>query len=710
MRKGFSILLLLVLITILPILVTNFCFSCAFFKVIVFGYALISIFVLSRILNFKKLLVFVDKKANYFFAGILIAVTLLFIASGLFQRGFVFLGDFSTHYSNALWIQKTFDGFQPFLGWTNDYNLGNFSNDVGRPFVEMIVDLLYYAGLTIIPFDLVFRFFIFIIFLAPIFAIYIFVRNYARGSLALVASIMWLSQTHFRFIIGNIDLYLGIPVFIGFLYFFLRYRKEKRTDYLFVAALLMSVTIYFHHILALFSIMFVALLILIDRKELYKTLYVFIPIAILTWSVFFYMQFDKNPASYLIAPAAKFVYGSFGYNLESFIQESLFSFPIFLLASWSILKTEKKYFAMIVPIVIIILISFYFLNDRIPIINAIHPEKVLLVERIFYIFVTVLFIDYILLKKIKINYSKYLLFIAIALIMTDFAIDFSAVFISWSNVHSPIFSQYYGRDFNTIFGTTNKTRIFDDPNNEDFQEILVWMKSVSTDSRIVFEHSFDKMQFNGQLQQMLPLWTGKKVVSAFRVYDGIFFDKQISNYSVSEFTRKLQLANVEYLAVWTPEFKQFLSQNDNFEKVFVTKNGLIEAYRLKNASHSYVDYNNSRLNATVVNMTDSSMDLEVMNAKKGDSLNLKVYYSFLYTSRWISDDQNKALISEGLPLDNVNHLLQVTLKQDGNYTVHIKYQNSLSEKILQVLPFATFVFIGILIVLINKKIISMYLK
>jgi len=703
MKRSLILLLLLILVGIFPMLLTNYCFSCLSFKITIVTYFIILIFILSKIANNPKIINMIDKKSNYFFIIIIAMTTFLFIRAGLFQGGFIFLQDFSFHYSNVLMFQKTFDDFQPFLSWSNDYGLG-IPGAGSRPFLQIMIDLLYFPISNIIPFELFFRFFIFIIFLLPLIAIYIFIKKITRGSLAILASMMWLSQNHFRFIIGNIDLYAGIPLFIGFLYFVIKYLEKKRTDYLFLSALFMSATLYFHHILALFSLLFVLLLIIIYRKRsFYKTLYVYVPILFLSWFTFFVIQ-PLDTRQIINAILTKTAYGNLKYTFETFVNENIFTFPLFLIASLAIFKTKEKYFVFIIPIVVIILICSNFLRNTFIIFNAIHPEKMLLISKIFYTFVIIFFVQYILQDKLKISYKKYVLILVLAMIITDFTLDFSAIILSWTNIHSPIFSEFYGRSFENIFGLSNSSKIFGVKENADLQQTIEWIKNLSTDSRIMFEGSWAEQKFNGNNQQMLPFWIGKRVVSALRVYDGIFFDKPILNYSFQEFSRKLQLTNIEYLVVWSPEFKKFLSSNPNFDNIFMSKNNLLEIYRFQNATHSYVDYNISTLNVTVKKLTDYNIVLNVTNAKKGDLINVGVlyneHYPFWGTPSWASEDQNKAELSKGLKIDNLNSLLRVELKQDGNYIVQITYRNGIVEKILQTLPFAILLFIlGIIIVL-----------
>jgi len=300
---------------------------------------------------------------------------------------------------------------------------------------------------------------------------------------------------------------------------------------------------------------------------------------------------------------------------------------------------------------------------------------------------------------IKLPLMRYLFIFIAAAIITDFAINMFSIGVSWTDVHNTIFTQYYGESFNKIFGISNRTAIFEYSPNAELEEVIRWMKNFSTESRFVFEFSYAERKFNGYISFILPYWTGKRVISSFEVYDGIFYQRRIADYTSSEFVYALSLMNVKYLIVWSSDFKQFLAENNQtFSKIFQSKGNLLEVYENKNASNSYIDYDKNKISAKLETMGVNYVKIIVTNGKVGEKINLKIKYN----PHWVeTSGDDRAKVIEG------EKFKRLRLNKEGNYVIELKYANTPFDQIMQTLPLAIFATVLLILWMFRNKMKTM---
>jgi hypothetical protein len=247
--------------------------------------------------------------------------------------------------------------------------------------------------------------------------------------------------------------------------------------------------------------------------------------------------------------------------------------------------------------------------------------------------------------------------------------------------------------------------VFRNTPKDDVIEMFNFLKyNTNNDARILIEDSHSG-KLGGNIMAMSAYYTNRLFVGGMHqgvmlpgdtwAVDGIFFGKNITDYKIDELKGKLDDYNVGWIVAWTPITKTYLdSYPKTFRVINETSSKLFKTYIYLDSPMSYVKNNNKEIIVHFDKLTNNSIEFDVENASKENSLVLK----FRYEKDWHAYIDKKEI-----PIKINGILMQIDLPYDGDYTINLKYEESTPVMIAKYISFISFVFLLVLIAYFKIK-------
>jgi hypothetical protein len=555
-------------------------------------------------------------------------------------------------------------------------------------------------------------------FILPLIAIYFLTRklNFPL-SVALLATIFWLSWFHGYFLDGTFISYFAFSFSIFSISFFVDYFKKKKIYSLLLSSIFSALTLLFQSMffpfllisLFIFSILkfkikpFVFLLLLtIPLTSIYLT-------SVFNWwhytSTIFSMQPKIFPHQYDINK----VFWKHFYILSNFVV--LFSLPLIVLPSYKKFNPYLSFLLITSFSLIAITFLLNFIQTNFPHFRLI-PIEILRIAANFFLIERIMFFTrslfcilaafsvYLTFKLIKNKKLKiFLTSTILALILIIFVSYFHYFWEGWYISDSPLFKYIYDWKLEEWYSLRFENGVLRNEPKKDVIELFNFLKAnTNNQARILIEDSrWGKL--GGNIMAMASYYTGRFFVGGLHqgvmipgntwAVDSIFFGRNITDYKIEELEEKLKLYNVGWIVAWTQTTKNWLDRSPKFKILHETKNKLFRVYAYLDSPMKYVE--SERSEVELKKLTNDTIVLKIKNGVKNEKLLLK----FRYEKEWHAFVDGKEI-----PIEKRGILMSINLPKDGNYFIMIKYKENNLVKIGRYITF--FSFIGIITYLLKK--------
>jgi len=124
----------------------------------------------------------------------------------------------------------------------------------------------------------------------------------------------------------------------------------------------------------------------------------------------------------------------------------------------------------------------------------------------------------------------------------------------------------------------------------------------------------------------------------------------------------------------------------------------LHIYNYSQASDRFIDFDDRKINASLEEFEDYYIRINITNGKEGE----KILVKMLYNPRWHEINGNRIGIGGIVLTENGLPLMTLELKQNGNYSVELVYENSMAERIIQALPFAVLIILSLIVIFMNR--------
>jgi hypothetical protein len=240
---------------------------------------------------------------------------------------------------------------------------------------------------------------------------------------------------------------------------------------------------------------------------------------------------------------------------------------------------------------------------------------------------------------------------------------------------------------------------------KDVVELFSFLKENTTkDARIIVEDSrWGKL--GGNIMALLAPFTDKFFVGGLYqgvfiegdtwFVDGVIFGKNITEYSESDLTKKLEEYNVKWIVVWTNKSKSYIGNLSTFKKIYETSNKLFQVYEHSNIVPSYIYVGDG--NASVKILNDDKIIISLNNVSKGGGILLK----FRYEKYWHAFYDGKEI-----PIEKCGILMCMEAPSSGTYSIILLYREGNLLKLSKMISLASL--ISLSIYLLKTSFIKIY--
>jgi len=504
----------------------------------------------------------------------------------LFDNKVIATDDYPYHYYQLL-VSKYYisniktEAYDPFFisGWLFGINL--YPMDI---LLALISFLLFF-----IPTILVFKIYIYSINLLVPLVMYFAARNFnltkaESAVIALLAIIAWRfdyliyqmnSSGVFSFIFASYLCIFTISLFYKFL-------LAKKRKYLVFASLFCFLSILIHPysviilIVPLIVFTFLFKKLALEKSEGLSSSIPFLTTLMLAIIFLISLSFILSKATSLIFEPSP-LHQSEGlktilFELRGrFVQTLIFFLGVFGIFLW---RKEKGIFILLLVTSIFYFVYSYF-GSFIGVITYFQPQRVVVPLTLLLIIPSVKSIQYVA-SKAKSQKKYIIVFIALLLIFS---------FFKAPDLYFNIMNEE-----KWVWNRRITTSI-----QQDVQDLISWIKGNTTsDARILIENSGYKSGFqysDGHLLAMFPYFTNREfVVSPMPYtsikkgfipdfYEGILFNRNITDFSPNEFEKYFNLYNIKWIVVWSDASKSVF---DNLPQVSKVKQiGKFSVYETK---------------------------------------------------------------------------------------------------------------------------------
>jgi len=653
-----------------------------------------------------KIINFVEKNQLIFLIFILLISLVILYKAKIFDNGIIVYQDYPFHFFRVnLLTNILLPEFRGVIGWSKHFQAGMPEFYDYSPLPYLVCSFLYYIFLGRISLEFIFRITVAFAFLLPVVGIYKFAKSLKfSGFLSLICSLLWLGFPHQQFVFGNYTTYISIGFALFGLSYYLQYLDKNKKNGLLFSSIFFSLTVLSNPILVV-PLGFFVLITLNQIKKRDILLMIFLSTLIcFIWIVQVFSNFEYissiHPLGVLYHPEWFQLYYQF---FIRFLQLSPALF-FFLFFGYLLRKKEDKQMnnlLMFVGIMLVFLLlqeklinNFYFLS-------LIQPEKIVIMLRSFLIVLTVYFSSEVIKEK-HLSSSKNIKLLLISLISIAFITSSIAyipyIYIVWSNP-----TNFLTDNSQLVAGFSINDGFFSYQPKESTIEAFDWIKKNSDNSRILFEDSKEGF-LGGYMLAMAPVLTGKDFIGGpfphmmltdqnANAFSSIIMGKNITEYSLEEFTYKLDKFNIRYIVAWTPQFLKFLNSYEVFNLTYSSKDNFLHIFEYMKAEKSYATTDNPNTKIELIKFDNKEIAFQIRNITFNDKITIKTTYN----NHWHAYVNNNSIKIEKGDL----HLISIKSPISGNYILYLEYKPTFTENIA--LPVSLLSLIGILVLAIHYK-------
>ena len=601
--------------------------------------------------------------------------------AGMFTQGPITYTDFPGQYLTSYYIlNNNLPYFSNLYGWMHNDGAGYIvpAETPPLPFLVLITP-------TMIPnIDLwtAIRLMNSLIFLVSVLTVFFLGKKFFKSNkLGFLSAVFWLAFPHNMFMWGTFKFYLALIFSMLSLYFYLQ-KKGKYTSSLFLGLSILS-----QPNVAMFSLMTI-LVVSLKTRETKKFFTVFF-ISLLLSSMYITQFLTSLPISssnlmFWIEETPELYDAYYQFFLQQF--EKAPHIFIFGLLSLLFLKGDKAIRLITlssISIVVLLLFLFFFPNP------LVKPDRAGLFLYSILVFPAIGSIRWCFKtfsgRGIRYRIMSFLLVGILVYYMLFYSYWMHEAWAQPESAEFRMVNDWSVRGAQNL-GFTNG--IFSTSYNYDMNETSIFISQLDTRSRILFEHAVHPMVLGSFTHLLAPMQTKKMFVGGPNdckcegyicpcVINGYAFGKYINEYNFSEFGRRLDYFNVEYLFVWDESFKEFLDSNPDIEQVFTSPNNLIAGYRYMNHSNSYVI---SETEVTDVSFDMAIIRINVTNATLGQEVILKSRHHPNWHGYTIEGTKDISYLRHfEITREDEHHFIRFEIPKSGEYTIYLQYDMSIFE-------------------------------
>lgn len=660
-------------------------------------FAIVPLFLLFKKEYFNKISIFL---ASLIFIVLLAFVIFTFYKAGIFYNEPLVMNDYPyLFYRTWLVNDVLIPTYGNIIGWVPYFQAGYvelYDYPPGIFLLNFFVKII--TGLSTL---LSFRLLIFLSFISSIIAIFLFSYKFTNSIwVGVLTSTFWVAWRHYYFIEGATPFYFSLSFMLLSLVAYKLWYEKNNIKFFFLSSLssglsfLLHPEVFFHLIL----LIFIFHLIFFKKKKL---IYFFALILISTIISSVYLAEGIKGLNYSVASWAKQsdawgmqVFDASNAFLNDYLYESTVPFflTIFCIPTLYLMKKGindiNKYFIVVIFLLIIIMFVMSFIQlfyPKFPI-NIFRAGRSSHILRIFIlIFASYSLISILKALNIDKNENKLITGFIVSLLLIFLIFNFTYFYNTLtSSDYSQFKKVYWGNSFKDVYQLNFTKGIFRFEPKQGFSELINWLNNKDIKSRVLVEDSITR-RLGGQVAASLPFFTNKTFIGGpypmvqvadydRNAYEGIFFGKNITSFTYEEFEKRLIDFNVKYIIVWSSDAIDFLSNNKNFNKIFVSSDNLFNIFEYEkiNESYSYQDL-------------DVKVELPYIKVFSNESID-KAVIKFTYDENWNS--------LNNIEEDNRSFIVIKNLNQSAT----LEYIPSLYEKISFYISIFSIIILTIIIV------------
>jgi len=655
-------------------------------------FALVPLFLILKKEHLKKIS---NHLAPIIFIALLVFIISTFYKAGIFNNEPLVMNDYPyLFYRTWLVTDVLIPKYGNIIGWVPYFQAGYvelYDYPPGIFLFTFLVKLV--TGLSTL---MSFRFLIFLSFISATIAIFLFSYKFTKSIwVGVLSSAFWIAWRHYYFIEGATPFYFSLSFMLLSLVSYKLWYEVNKVKFFYLSSLFSGLSFIFHPEVFFFLILliFIFHLIFFKKKKLvYLVVLILISISISS----IYLTEGVKGLKYSVASWKKQpdVWGTQVFDASNvFLNDYLYqsTVPLFLtifgVSTLYLMKKGisdiNKYIILVILLIITIMFGFNFIQlfyAEFPI-NIFRAGRASYILRIFiltyasYSLVTILSN-----LNIEINKNKIIVGLIVSILLIYFYFNLNYFYnVLTSSDYSQFKKVYWNNSFQEVYQLNFTKGIFSFEPKKGFLELIDWLNNKNIDSRILVEDSTTR-RLGGHVLASLPFLTNKTFISGpyptiqvanydRNVYEGIFFGKNIRNFTYEEFEKILVDFNVKYLIVWSDDAIDFLSNGKNFNRIFVTSDNFLHIFEYTKINESY-SYQN----------LDVKVELPYIKVFSNKSIN-EATIKFTYDENWnsmnnIEEDERSFIVIKDL---NQNITLKYT---PSNYEKISLYISILSIIIL----------------------------
>jgi hypothetical protein len=615
---------------------------------------------------------------------LLALISFSFFKGGLLDEGIPTFSDFPHHYYVEYLIShKILPEFKNIVGWDHTFAGGYVQSCKQPPFQSILVFIT--SQIFPIPFSLIFRLIVILGFFFSVFSVYYFSKKIMPITSSLFVTLLWMSTNHNQFFTGGYAAYYGLGFSLLFFKFYLDFVEGKQKA-VYPASLFALLAFNSHPFIFAFTAFFIVCYFFLSKD--YKKIplkSVLLPLTLFIMGTLLYFS-----DVILVDEIFKYKEREKAFSWYDFKNQFLSLIPLFPVAFMSSFypvfftgNKRVKYLSIILIFFIIVNLIFFSLVNRGLIPDLVAASKPLFFIQVFFIITGGYFISKVLKFKCR-TFSSILILVFLSVLIYNLIFDSFFLNRIIQNPSS-VWEKYYSWDFRKVYKMELTDGILSDQVRGDTKDIFEWINNSKTSGRIIFEDDWKTFKLGGGHEMSRAYFTGKKFVNMpfpfflkgidLEIERSKVFGVNVTDLNYRQIKPYLDYFNVEYFIAWSQPLKNFLESNENFEKVY--SNGFYDVYRYKEFPDSYMFGAKGK-----VKFKDKEILVNVFNAKEND----QIMISSRYFSRWHAYADEKEI--EIYPVKNT--FIGFNSPKSGTYTVIIRYQEGLMEKISKYLSLLSF--------------------